>query len=83
MEPKIKTQKIPRASQQNPQKSLDQKLAPKKPHTEFLNLKNFQKALNDITRKIKTLEIESLFLFLDHTIRSYHTRALPRILRLF
>ena len=32
---KSKLLKIPRASQQNPKKSLDQKLAPKKPHTEF------------------------------------------------
>ena len=53
-----KTEKIPRASQQNskkslgfqqnPKKSLVQNLAPKKPHTEFPSLKN------DITRKIKT-----------------------------
>ena len=38
-----------------PKKSLDQNLAPKKSHAEFPSLKNFQKALNDITRKIETL----------------------------
>ena len=53
-----KTEKIPRASQQNskkflgfqqnPKKSLVQNLAPKKPHTEFPSLKN------DVTLKIKT-----------------------------
>ena len=45
---------------QNPTKSLDQKLTPKQSHAEFPRLKNLQKALNDITRKIKTLEIECL-----------------------
>ena len=66
---KIKTQKNPQGFPTKPQKIPRSKVSPpKKPHTEFLNLKNFQKALNDTTRKIKILEIESLFLFLDHTI---------------
>ena len=34
---------------QNPKKSLDQKLTPKKSHAKFPSLKNFQKTLNDIT----------------------------------
>ena len=38
---------------------------------------------NTITGAKKTFEIECLCLFLHHTIWSYHTRALPRILRLF
>ena len=41
---KSKPRKIPRASIKNPQKS----------HAEFPSHKNFQKALNDITRKIET-----------------------------
>jgi len=32
-------------------KSLDKKLIPKISHDKFLNLKNFQKAFNDITKK--------------------------------
>ena len=36
------------------QKSKPQKLTPKKSHAEFPSLKNFQKALNDITQKLKT-----------------------------
>ena len=50
-----------------PKKSLNQKLTPKKTHAEFPSLTNFQKALNDITRKLKTLEIECLCLFIHHT----------------
>ena len=42
-----------------PKKSLDQNLAPKKSHAEFPSLKNFQKALNDITRKIETLVLNT------------------------
>ena len=39
---------------QNPKNSLVQNLTPKKYHAEFLSHKNFQKALNDKTRKIET-----------------------------
>jgi len=42
---KIKTQKNPLGFQQNPKKSLDQKLTPKKSHAEFPSLKNFQEGL--------------------------------------
>ena len=52
--------KIPRVSNKTSQKSLDQKLTPKKSHAKFPSLKNFQKTLNDLGRKIKTLEIECL-----------------------
>ena len=38
----------------------DSKQNPKKSHAEFRSLNNSQKALNDIIRKIKTLEIESV-----------------------
>ena len=41
---KTKKQKISRASNKPPQKSLDQKLTNKKSHAEFSSLKNFQKA---------------------------------------
>lgn len=44
---KIKTQKSPHGFQQNPRKSLDNKLTPDKTHAES-RLKNFQNALNDI-----------------------------------
>ena len=56
--------------QTNPPKipGQDQKLTPKKSHAKFSNLKSFQKALNDVTQKIKTLETASLCLFIHHTI---------------
>ena len=41
---KIKTQKIPSVSNKTQKNS----------HAEFLSHKNFQKALNDMTRKIET-----------------------------
>ena len=52
---------------QNPKKALDQNLTPQKSHAEFTSLKNFQKGLNDVTRK-KKIEIECLCLFIHHTI---------------
>jgi len=48
---KSKTKKIPRASNKTQKKSVEQKLTPKNSHAKFPNLKNFQKGLNDITRK--------------------------------
>ena len=39
---KIKTQKDPKGFQQNPKKSLDQKLTPKKSHTEFPSRKSIK-----------------------------------------
>ena len=45
MEPKVKTQKIPRASnqtQKNPWTKNDQKLTPKKSHADFVALKSLQ-----------------------------------------
>ena len=59
---KPKPKKIPRPS--NPKKCLYQKSTPKKTHVEFPNLEKFQKALNDMAWKIKTLEIECLWTFL-------------------
>lgn len=47
---KIKTPKIPRASDRTPQKSLDQKLIPKKFHAESTSLKNFPTELNAMRR---------------------------------
>ena len=38
MESKVKTQKNPLGFQQNPKKSLDQKLTPKKSHVDFVGI---------------------------------------------
>ena len=50
---KSKPKKIPRASKETPQKSLDQNLSPQKSLAEFPRHKNFQKTLNYITWKEK------------------------------
>ena len=63
---------------QNPKKSRRQKLTPKKFHAKFPSLKRFQKALNDITWKIKTLEIKSLCLFIHHTVWSSYCLKYPQ-----
>ena len=44
---------------QNPKKSLDQNLTPKKSLAEFPSHKNLQKALNYITRKTETLVLNT------------------------
>ena len=75
---KSKPNQILRASNKTPQKSLDQKLTPQKPHAKFLRLKNLQKALNDITRKIWTIEIECLCLFIHHNIWTYRFFEYPQ-----
>ena len=49
---KIKTENNPQRFRQNPKKSLDQKLTPKKFHAKFPSLKISQKALKGITQKI-------------------------------
>ena len=49
---KIKTENNPQRFRQNPKKSLDQKLTPKKSHAKFPSLKIAQKALKGITQKI-------------------------------
>lgn len=49
-----------------PKNSPYQKLTPKKSHAEFLGLKNFQKALNDTTRKIKFLKPSLVVLYLQN-----------------
>ena len=47
--------KNPLDLQTKPKKSWDQKLTPpQKSHAQFPSLKNLKKALNDMTRKIKT-----------------------------
>ena len=50
---KIKTHKKSLGIQTKPQEILRPKFNPKKSHAEFPSHKNFQKALNDITRKIQ------------------------------
>ena len=56
---KSKPKKFPWASNKTPKKSLDQNLTPQKFHAEFLCHKNFQKALNGVTRKLETLVLNS------------------------
>ena len=51
-----------------------QKTPPKNSHAEFQTLKNFQKALNDTTRKIKTLEIKCSCMFIHHTMNGLETK---------
>ena len=71
---KMQTPKNPWCFKQNPQKSLDQHYNPKKSHAEFLSHKNFQKALNDVTRKIETyLVMECLCLFMFITPSGVNT----------
>ena len=60
--------KIPRASNKTPKNPWTKNLPPKKSHAEIPSL-NFQKGLNDLTRKKKPLEIECLYLVIIH-----HTR---------
>ena len=43
MEPKVKTQKNPQGFHQNPQKTLDQKLTPKKSRADFVALTSSRK----------------------------------------
>ena len=59
---------IPGASNKSPPKNPWPKINPPKIPCEFLSLKNLQKALNNITQKIWTIEIECLCLFIHHTI---------------
>ena len=65
-----------RCNNQKPQNFLAQKLTPKKSHADFRGLKNFHKALNDVTRKIKLQKRVCLY-FIRRTTRD--ARALPRI----
>ena len=56
---KIKTQKNPLGFKQNPKKSLDQKLSPKKSHAELpSHNKNFQEAQNDTNTKNRNISFE-------------------------
>ena len=63
---KIKTKNNPQGFHQNPKKSLDQKLTPKKSHAKFLSPKISQKALKGHNTKNK-LETECLYLWLGFT----------------
>ena len=57
-----------RCNNQNPKNFLAQKLTPKKSHADFPSLKNFRKALNDVTRKIKVQKRVCLY-FIRRTTR--------------
>ena len=57
-----------RCNIQNPKNFLAQKLTPKKSHADFPSLKNFRKALNDVTRKIKLQKRVCLY-FIRRTTR--------------
>ena len=69
---KPKPQKILRPSNKTPTNVCVKNQLQKNPMLTFPNLKNFQKALNDMALKIETLEIECLCLCIHHTIWSYH-----------
>ena len=57
---KLKTRKNPMRFKQNPKRIPGPKFnPPKNSHGEFPSPKNFQKALNDITRKIETLVLNT------------------------
>ena len=53
------TRKTPLGFKQNPQIVSEPKFNPEKSHAEFPSYKNFQKALNDITRKEETLVLNT------------------------
>ena len=72
---KIKTENNPQRFHQNPKKSLDQKLTPKKSHAKFPSLKISQKALKGITQKINWK--------LNVCICGWDSRAQPPIFILF
>ena len=57
-----------RCNNQKPKNFLAQKLTPKKSHADFRGLKNFHKALNDVTREIKLQKRVCLF-FIRRTTR--------------
>ena len=65
-----------RCDNQNPKNFLAPNLTPEKSHADFPSLKNFRKALNDVTRKIKLQKRVCLY-FIRRTTRD--ARALPRI----
>ena len=73
---KLKPQKIPRATNIT-QKIPGPKINPQKSHAEFSSLKNFQKALNYITR----CSLFGYTLFAE--LRGRDTQALPGIFTLF
>ena len=72
---KIKTENNTQGFHQNPKKSLDQTITPKKSHAKFPSLKISQKALKGVTQKINWK--------LNVCICSWDSQALPQIFILF
>ena len=66
--PKFQVTGMIRCNYQNPQNFLAQNLTPQKSHADFPSLKNFRKALNDVTRKIKLQKRVCLY-FIRRTTR--------------
>ena len=58
---KSKPKIIPKAFNKTPKKFPEQRLTPQKSHAEFPSLNNFQKALNDITQKVKLSSLVVLY----------------------
>ena len=72
---KIITRNTPLGFKQNPQIVSEPKFNPEKSHAEFPSHKNFQKALNDITRKIETLVLNTQ----KNTCPNFPTQKNPEI----
>ena len=72
---KIITRNTPLGFKQNPQIVSEPKFNPEKSYAEFPSHKNFQKALNDITRKIKTLVLNTQ----KNTCPNFPTQKNPEI----
>ena len=72
---KIITRNTPLGFKQNPQIVSEPKFNPGKSYAEFPSHKNFQKALNDITRKIETLVLNTQ----KNTCPNFPTQKNPEI----
>ena len=71
------------AKKSKPEKIPGAKLTPKKSKAEFPSLKNIQKALNGITRKMNFLKPKfGCTLFAEFSRPGWDTRELQRIFRL-
>ena len=83
--PKSKPKKILNAFNKTQKLSLDQNLIPKNSHPEFPSHKNFQKALNDISRKLETFVLNTpKNPYLDQatqkkTCQNFPTQKIPEI----
>ena len=70
------------AKNSKPEKIPGPKLTPLKTHAEFPSLKNIQKALNGITRKVKFFKNQVWLYFIRRIQPARDTQALQRKFRL-